>query len=102
VDKTAASSRDWRGIWADVTDPLDSANVGFDVAVRGHFHDPSLDWLMNTFPVITNPSPKPGGDFADKIGQPDVGLPRHLGWCLGLGSERRLTFKRLVDDGQFR
>ncbi len=99
VDKTAASSRDWRGIWADTRDPLDESSHGFDISVRGHFHDPSLDWLMNTYPVVTAPSPKPGGEFADKIGYPDVGSPRHLGWCLGVGDNRRLTFKRLVDDG---
>jgi predicted phosphodiesterase len=99
VDKTAASSRDWRGIWADVRSDDVDRSVGFDIAARGHFHEPSLDWLMNTYPVLSAPSPKPGGDFADKIGQPDVGPPRHLGWCCGVGGSRRLTFKRLVDDG---
>lgn len=99
VDKTAASARDWRGIWAKTTNPIDDNDTGFDIALRGHFHTPSLDWLMNTYPVITAPSPKPGGEFADKIGYPDVGRPRHLGWCFGVGSSRRLTFKRLIDDG---
>lgn len=102
VDKTAASSRDWRGVWANTEDPTDVEDVGFDIAARGHFHEPSLDWLMNTYPVVSAPSPKPGGEFADKIGHPDVGAPRHLGWCLGVGAKRRLTFKRLVDDGSQR
>ena len=100
VDKTAASSRDWRGIWADTRDPVTN-RVGFDIAVRGHFHDPSLDYLMGSYPVFTNPSPKPGGDFADKIGQQDVGQVRHLGWCIGVGDTRRVTFQRLIDDGNF-
>jgi biotin operon repressor/predicted phosphodiesterase len=105
VDKTAASSRDWRGIWANVDDPDDPENPyknGFDIAARGHFHEPSLDWLMNTYPVVTAPSPKPGDEFAEQIGQPDVGAPRHLGWCFGVGSGRRMTFKRLIDDGSLK
>lgn len=99
VDATARSESDWRGYWADVNNPPGpNETVGFDVAVRGHHHQPSLDFLLNTYPVFTAPSPKPGGEFADSIGKPDVGSVRYLGWCFGTGDSRRLTFKRVVDD----
>lgn len=100
VDKTARSESDWRGIWSNIRYPTPD-DVGFDVALRGHYHCPSMDWLMNTYPVFTAPSPKPGGEFAEMIGSPDVGAVRHLGWCFGIGNSRRVTFKRLVDDGDF-
>lgn len=89
IDKTAASSRDWRG-WRD--------KHRFDVAVRGHWHDPGLDWVLNRYPVISAPSPKPGGEFIERMGHPDVSNHRHLGWCVGVPDERRLSFKRLIDD----
>jgi len=89
IDKTAASSRDWRG-WRD--------KHRFDIAMRGHWHDPGLDWVLNRYPVISAPSPKPGGEFIERMGHPDVSEHRHLGWCLGIGDDRRLTFKRLIDD----
>lgn len=90
VDKTAASSRDWRG-WQIKHD--------FDIAMRGHYHDPSLDWVLNQYPVISAPSPKPGGEFIERLGHPDTNAhTRHLGWCVGIDDDRRLTFKRLVDD----
>jgi hypothetical protein len=89
VDKTAASSRDWRG-W--------QTKHRFDLAMRGHYHTPGLDWVLNRYPVISAPSPKPGGEFAERIGQPDVSAAKHLGWCVGVGSDRPLTFKRLIDE----
>jgi hypothetical protein len=89
VDKTAASSRDWRG-WRD--------KHRFDIAMRGHWHDPGLDWVLNRYPVISAPSPKPGGEFIERMGHPDVSDRRHLGWCVGVADERPLSFKRLVDD----
>jgi len=89
VDKTAASSRDWRG-W--------QSKHRFDLAMRGHYHTPGLDWVLNRYPVISAPSPKPGGEFAERIGQPDVSTTKHLGWCVGVDDDRPLTFKRLVDD----
>jgi len=89
VDKTAASSRDWRG-WQIKHD--------FDLALRGHYHNPGLDWVVNKYPVVSLPSPKPGGEFAERIGEPDASTTRHLGWCFGVEEDRKLTFKRLVDD----
>lgn len=89
VDATAASSRDWRG-WREAH--------RFDLAVRGHYHTPSLDYVLNRYPVLTAPSPKPGGEFIERIGSPDVSDHRHLGWIFGVGDSRPLTFKRLIDD----
>ena len=89
VDATAASSRDWRG-W--------QSKHGFDLAMRGHHHTPALNWVLNRYPVVSAPSPKPGGEFAERIGQPDVSRTKHLGWCCGIDDDRPLSFKRLIDD----
>jgi len=89
VDKTAASGRDWRG-WREAH--------RFDVALRGHFHDPSIDYVLNRYPVITTPSPKPGGEFIERMGHPDVSQRKHLGWVFGSSDERRTTFEYLIDD----
>jgi predicted phosphodiesterase len=88
VDKTARSEADWRGIWM---------KYKYDIAARGHYHNASMDWVCNAFPVLTVPSPKPGDEFAEKIGSPDVSDRRRLGWCFGVSEDRRMTFKRLVD-----
>ena len=66
VDETARSQADWRG-WRD--------KHKFDMAIRGHHHVPSLHWVLNRYPVVTLPSPKPGGKFADRIGDPDASAP---------------------------
>ncbi len=100
VDKTARSESDWRGIWMNARNPKTNT-VGFDIAIRGHYHNPSLDWLVNTYPVFTAPSPKPGGEFAAMIGNPDIGGTRYLGWCFGVSDTRPVTFTRLVDDGKY-
>ena len=89
VDKTAASGRDWRG-WREAH--------RFDVALRGHFHDPSVDYVLNRYPVITAPSPKPGGEFIERMGHPDVSDRKHLGWVFGTSDDRRTTFEYLIDD----
>ena len=89
VDKTAASSRDWRG-WREAH--------RFDLAMRGHYHTPSLDWVLNRYPVFSAPSPKPGSEYIERLGSPDVSEARHLGWLFGVGDSRPVTFKRLVDD----
>lgn len=89
VDKTAASGRDWRG-WRDAH--------GFDIALRGHWHDPSVDYVLNRYPVITAPSPKPGSEFIERLGHPDVKRRKHLGWCFGSSDGRRTTFEYLIDD----
>jgi len=89
VDKTAASSRDWRG-WREAH--------RFDLAMRGHYHTPSLDWVLNRYPVVTAPSPKPGSSYIERLGSPDVNDRKHLGWVFGVGDSRPMTFKRLLDD----
>ena len=89
VDKTAASGRDWRG-WLEAH--------GFDVALRGHWHDPSVDYVLNRYPVFTAPSPKPGAEFIERMGHPDVSERKHLGWAFGTSDDRRTTFEYLIDD----
>jgi predicted phosphodiesterase/biotin operon repressor len=89
VDKTAASGRDWRG-WREAHQ--------FDVALRGHWHDPSVDYVLNRYPVITTPSPKPGSEFIERLGHPDVKKRKHLGWVFGTSDDRRTTFEYLIDD----
>lgn len=69
VDKTARSEADQRGI-------VDMHNM--DMQVRGHHHNYSVDSVMNQYPVLTCPSMKPGHDFAEKIGSPDVSTQRNL------------------------
>jgi hypothetical protein len=96
VDETARSEADWRG-WRD--------KHQFDLALRGHHHVPSLHWVLNRYPVVTTPSPKPGGEFADRIGDPDASAPadiraeQKLGYCLGVSNERRITDSRMTDAG---
>ena len=89
VDKTAASGRDWRG-WRDAH--------RFDIALRGHWHDPSVDYVLNRYPVLTAPSPKPGSEFIERMGHPDVSQRKHLGWVFGTSDSRRTTFEYLIDD----
>lgn len=94
VDETARSEADWRG-WRD--------DHQFDVGIRGHHHVPSLHWVLNRYPVVTTPSPKPGGEFADRIGAPDSSTPaeraaeRKLGYCFGVSEDRRMTDSRMTD-----
>ena len=88
VDKTARSESDWRG-WRD--------KHRYDIAFRGHYHNPSLDYVLNRYPVYTAPSPKPGGEFIERLGSPDVSTDRKLGWVIGMGDDRVVTFQRLVD-----
>ena len=88
VDKTARSESDWRG-WRD--------KHNYDMAFRGHYHNPSLDYVLNSYPVFTAPSMKPGGSFIERLGSPDVSNSRKLGWALGVSDKRRITFQRLLD-----
>jgi predicted phosphodiesterase len=96
VDETARSEADWRG-WRD--------KHKFDIGVRGHHHVPSLHWVLNRYPVVSVPSPKPGGEFADRIGDPDASAPadreteRKLGYCFGVSDDRRITDSRMTDAG---
>jgi len=96
VDETARSEADWRG-WRD--------KHKFDVGLRGHHHVPSLHWVLNRYPVVTVPSVKPGGEFADRIGDPDASTPadrateQKLGYCFGVSDGRRITDSRMTDAG---
>lgn len=88
VDKTSRSESDWRG-WQEETQ--------FDLAMRGHYHTPSFDKVMNKYPVFTAPSPKPGGEFASRIGSPDVSRVADLGWIFGISDSRPVTWQYLID-----
>jgi len=89
IDATSRSESDWRG-WQIKHD--------YEVAMRGHYHNPGLDGVLNEYPVISAPSPKPASEFAERIGRPGINHTQHLGWCVGLGDSRKLTFKRLIDN----
>lgn len=88
VDATAASARDWRG-WL--------VHHGFDIAWRGHYHEARREDVLNEFPVIESPSMKPGAEFAEKIGQPDVATARKLGTVHGVSDDRPVTWEYTVD-----
>lgn len=88
VDATAASSRDWRG-WQKKHD--------FDIAYRGHYHDSRIETILNQYPVIMSPSMKPGSDFAERIGQPDVSHRQKLGTIHGVSDTRPLTWLYVID-----
>jgi len=89
IDKTSRSQADWRG-WRDETK--------FDLAMKGHHHNPGFDKVMNKYPVFSAPSPKPGSEFASRIGSPDVSVKRDLGWAFGMSDERRVTWQFLLDE----
>lgn len=88
VDKTSASESKWRG-WRDAHQ--------YDLAMRGHYHNPGLDYVLNRYPVFSAPSPKPGSSFIERLGSPDVSDHRKLGWVLGISDKRTVTFQRLLD-----
>jgi biotin operon repressor len=88
VDKTRASEASWRG-WRDAHQ--------FDLAMRGHYHDPGLDYVLNRYPVISAPSPKPGGEYIERLGSPDVSTHQKLGWAFGISDKRKITFQKLLD-----
>lgn len=89
VDETAASARDWRGLVEE---------FDFDAALKGHHHKPSYHKVMNKYPVFAAPSPKPGAEFASRIGKPDVSRHRDLGWVFGCSDDRPVTWKFLLDN----
>ena len=91
VDETAASARDWRGL----VDEFD-----FDLSMKGHHHSPAFHKVMNNYPVFSAPSPKYGGEFPSRIGQPDVSQHQDLGWVFGISDERPVTWQFLVDGGR--
>ena len=89
IDKTSKSQAQWRG-WQDENQ--------FDLSMKGHHHNPGFDKINNKYPVFSAPSPKPGSDFASRIGSPDVSMQRDLGWAFGMSDERRVTWQFLLDD----
>jgi len=89
VDKTARSEADWRG-WREAH--------RYDIGLRGHWHNPSFDKVLNQFPVLTAPSPKPGDEFVERLGSPDVSDHRDLGWVFGSSDKRPVTWRYLLDD----
>jgi len=89
VDKTSKSRADWRG-WQNET--------SFDLSMKGHHHSPNYTKVLNKYPVFSAPSPKPGSDFASRIGSPDVSVRRDLGWVFGMSSDRPVTWQFLLDD----
>jgi len=89
VDETSRSQSDWRGL----VDEFD-----FHVAMKGHHHKPAFHKVMNRYPVFSAPSPKPGGEFASKIGSPDTSRHSDLGWVFGTSDTRPVTWQYLLDD----
>lgn len=89
VDATSASESEWRG-WREAH--------RYDLAARGHFHSPAIDYVLSRYPVYTAPSPKPGSEFIERLGSPDVSEDHKLGWVIGVDDDRPYAFSRLVDD----
>lgn len=89
IDATSRSQSDWRG-WQN--------KHSFDFAVMGHHHTSQRAEVMNEYPVIMSPSMKPGDDFAEKIGRPDVSTVRKLGTVFGVSDQRAVTWEFVLDD----
>lgn len=92
VDATSSSQSEWRG-WQN--------KHVFDFAVRGHVHTSRREDIMNEYSVFTAPSMKPGSDFAEKIGLPDVSSRRKLGIMFGVSDQRPYTWEYVVDDSDY-
>jgi biotin operon repressor len=89
VDATARSQADQRGL---------IERHGFDGVLRGHHHTHREEDILNEYPVTTAPSPKPGSDFAEKIGRPDCSTKRKLGVMWRVSDRRFKTGKYVIDD----
>jgi len=90
ADSTAASSRDWRG-WLN--------KFGFDIAYRGHYHESRREPIQNGPFVFESPSPKPAGEFADRIGQPSTPSDaKRLATVHGSSDKRPVTWECVIDD----
>lgn len=89
VDATSSSQSTWRGWWI---------KHEFDVGYRGHYHVGKREPIMGQWDVIESPSMKPGGEFAEKIGQPDPHVCRKLGTVHGVSDSRPKTWEYEVDD----
>jgi hypothetical protein len=86
---TARSQADQRGLLY--------AN-DFDVQVRGHYHQERKESILNAADVITTPSPKPGDEFAELIGQPDCGEHRRLAKVWRISDKRPIAGETTIDD----
>ncbi|AGM11897.1 DNA polymerase II small subunit [Haloarcula californiae tailed virus 1] len=89
VDATARSQADARGM---------VHKHGLDGIVRGHHHTHREEDILNEYPCITVPSPKPGSEFAERIGRPDCSTKRKLGVTWRVSDERFKTGEYVVDD----
>jgi len=91
IDETSYSESMWRG-WQHEHE--------FDLAMKGHHHKPSFHKVLNEYPVFACPSPKPGGEFASRIGSPDVSVRKDLGWIFGVSERRPVTWQFLVSEDE--
>jgi hypothetical protein len=90
VDATAASSRDWRG---------HLNKFGFNVAYRGHYHESRRETIQNGPAVFESPSPKPAGEFAERIGEGSVDTKtKRLATVHGASDTRPVTWEFVIDD----
>jgi hypothetical protein len=89
ADATARSESDQRGL-------LHAHE--FDVQVRGHYHSERKESVLNTADVETLPSPKPGDEFAERIGRPDCSDYRRLGKLWRVSDKRPMIAETTIDD----
>lgn len=89
VDATARSEADARGL-------VQYHNL--DGIVRGHYHTHRQEDILNEYPCVTLPSPKPGAEFAEKIGRPDCSTKRKLGATWRVSDDRFKTGGYVIDD----
>lgn len=89
IDETSYSQSIWRG-W--------QAEHQFDIALKGHHHRPAYHKVMNKYPVLSTPSPKMGGEFASKIGSPDVSSEQDLGYLWFASDDDPIEMHRVVSD----
>ena len=86
---TARSQADQRGLLY-ATD--------YDVQIRGHYHQERKESILNVADVVTCPSPKPGDEFAEMIGQPDCSEHRRLGKVWRVSDKRAMAGEHTIDD----
>lgn len=92
VDATAASSRDWRG-WLN--------QFEFDVSYRGHLHESKREPVQGGPMVYESPSPKPPGEWVDRIGQGSVDSDnKRLATLHGTSDTRPVTWEYVIDDAE--
>jgi hypothetical protein len=70
----------------------------FDVQIRGHYHQERKESVLNAADVVTTPSPKPGGEFAELIGQPDCSEHRRLAKVWRVSDKRPMAGETTIDD----